>query len=115
MLVGVYRPEALDDVEGAAAYLSDVDVHPHVVLAGHHLRRAARAVSDLRVVERRDDGSLVERAGFGDGGLPELDAAVDARAPASGAELGAVREARVVAAEQLPAERVTQRLVVVDA
>ena len=32
--------------------LGDVHVHPHVVLAGHHLGRTARALGDPRVVER---------------------------------------------------------------
>src|ERR1051326_2918510 len=85
------------------------------MLAGHHLGWAAWALGDLRVVERRDDGRLVERAGLCDGVLPELEAAVHARGAASGAALGAFREARVVAAEQLLTERVIDRLVVVDA
>src|SRR5581483_11800740 len=89
VLVGFDRPEALDDLEGAGPHLGDVHVHSHVMLAGDHLSRATRALVDLRVVERRDNGRLVQRAGLRDGGLPELEAAVDARGPASGAELGA--------------------------
>src|SRR3954471_25046630 len=48
------RAEALDDLETAASSLGDVHVHAHVVLAGHHLRRAAGAIGYLRMVERSD-------------------------------------------------------------
>ena len=64
-LLRIDRAEALDDLEPAVARLGDVHVHAHVVLAGHHRRRAARALGDLRVVERRDHVVLLERARLG--------------------------------------------------
>ena len=68
-----------------------------------------------RVVERRDDVRLVERARLPHRGLPELQAAVQARARAAGGEHGRAGKALVVAAEQLLAERVADVLVVVEA
>ena len=58
-LVGVDDPQALDDPDRAVADLGDVHVHPHVVLAGDHLRRAAGADGDLGVVQGADHGRLV--------------------------------------------------------
>ena len=67
-------PRFSTTLNAPCAGLGDVHVHPHVVLAGHHLGRTARALRDARVVERLDDVVGVERAGLVDGRLPELEA-----------------------------------------
>src|SRR4051794_22244990 len=43
-LLRIHRPEALDDLEPAAACLADVHAHAHVVFAGHHGRGPAGAL-----------------------------------------------------------------------
>jgi hypothetical protein len=57
----------LDHLEVAVSDLDDVHVHAHVVLAGHHRRRPARTLVDVRVAERGDDVGLLQRAGLLDG------------------------------------------------
>ena len=58
---------------------------------------------------------LVERAGLGHGGLPELDGPIVARAAAARGECRAAREALVVPGQQPHAERIADALVVVEA
>src|SRR3954451_1692570 len=60
LLVGVDGSQALDDLDRAVLDLADVHVHPNVVLARHHLRRASGPDRDLGVVEGGDDRLLVE-------------------------------------------------------
>src|SRR3954453_6190189 len=107
--------EALDDVERPVVRLGDVHVQAQVVLARHHLRRTAGTVRDGGVVERLDHGVLVEGAGLVDGVLPELQAAVHARACAARCELRTSGEALVVPLQQFLAERVIHALVPVEA
>ena len=114
-LVRVDGAEALDDLEAAVGDLGDVHVHANMMLAGHHLGRAARAFGDPGMVERRDDVVLPQRAGLFHGGLPELHAAVEARARAAAGELFRAGKARVVLREQCLAERIADGLVVVEA
>ena len=111
----IHRPEVLDDFEPAAAGLADVHAHPHVVLPGHHGRGAAGTLGDLRVIQRGDHVVLRQRPGFLDGGRPQLQAAIEARGPAAAGELRVARIQRVVLGEQPPAERVADRVVVVEA
>ena len=70
---GSMWPRFFDHLERAALGLGDVHVHPHVVLARHHLGRAPGALRDAGVVERRDDVVLVQRPGLVDRRLPELE------------------------------------------
>ena len=71
------------------------------MLAGHHFGRTARPFGDPRVVERRDDRVLLQRAGLLDGRLPEPQPAVQPRTRAAGGELRVARIERVVLREQL--------------
>ena len=98
---GSIGPRLFDDLEPAAARLRDVHVHAQVVLAGHHGRRPARAVGDLRVVEGGDHVVLAERAGLGHRAGPEPQPAVEARARAAAGERRVAGIQRVVLLEQL--------------
>src|SRR3954470_7437962 len=100
-LLRIDRPEALDDLETAAARTGDVHVHAHVVLAWDHRGRAARALRDLRVIQGRDHVCLLERAGLLHGGGPKPQPAVEARAPAPAGELRVTGVEGVVLREQL--------------
>ena len=88
-LVRVDVAEVLQNLERAALGAGDVHVHPHVALAGDHLRGASRTLGDPSMVERGDHIVLVERAGFGDGDLPKLESPVGTSACAPRREHGA--------------------------
>ena len=114
-LLGIDVPEALHDLEPSAPRLGDVHVHPHVVLAGSHLGRAARTFEDAGMIQRRDDPVLLQRARLVDRRLPQLQATVEARAGTPGRELRGARIERVIPLDELLAERVGDILVVVEA
>ena len=82
---------------------------------GHDRRRPARALVDVRVVERGDHVGLLERAGLLDRCGPQPQPAVEARAAEAAGELGGARVERVVLRRQPAAERVGDVLVVVEA
>src|SRR5437868_10860001 len=62
--------QAFDRPEPAVFSLTDVHVHPEVVLPWHHLSRTTWPVGDARVVECCEDVVLVERPGLLDRRLP---------------------------------------------
>ena len=72
-LVGLDDAQVLDNFENAVAGLGDVQVHPGVMLTGHHGSRTTRPRSNLCVVERLDDGFLIQRACLFHRSLPELE------------------------------------------
>ena len=106
--------QVLHHLERAALGAGDVHVHPHVVLTGHHLGGASRALRDPGVVQCRDDVGLVERPGLVDRRLPELERPVRTGARTPRREHRAPGEEPVVPVEQLDAERVVDRPVVVQ-
>ena len=70
---------------------------------------------DLRVIQGRDHVLLRERAGLRNGSRPELQPAIQARRPTAAGELRVAGIERVVLGEQPLAERIADRLVVVEA
>ena len=113
-LLRVDVTQVLHHLERAALGPGDVHVHPHVVLARHHLGGASRTLRDPGVVERRDDVLLVQRAGFVDGRLPELERPVRSRARTPRGEHRAPGVQPLVPVEELDAERIVDRPVVVE-
>src|SRR6266702_1331531 len=107
--------QLFDDLEPAARRLGDVHVHADVMLPRHHFRRAAGALRDLRMVERRYHLVPVDGARLAHRSLPELHAAVETGAGTAGGELRAAGEQPVIAGEQIAAERIVDLLVIVEA
>jgi len=87
--------QIFDDPEFAPTRLANIHVHPRVMLARHHFGRTTWTLRDPGVIERFDDGGLIEGARFSHGCFPKLHPAIKPRAGAPGSEQRAAGKERL--------------------
>lgn len=115
LLPWIDNAQILNNLELTIPRLRDIHPVAQVMLARYHFRRTARCLFDVGVIERPDDGLLVERAGLLDRRLPELQGLVMTRATAPCCKQCATGKSAVVILQQLLTEGIVDVLIIIQA